>query len=100
MITHLMKSVDELIIGGHLAVLFAHVVYNMTTGETLFDSESADCVPKIMTAALEHSVELHIPSDFIVSSLNGHKHHNICEVVTLQVNRALFTSVHIYNINH
>ncbi|XP_064481739.1 phosphoglycerate kinase 1-like isoform X2 [Ornithodoros turicata] len=65
LIENLLDKVNEMIIGGGMAFTFLKVLNNMEIGSSLFDSDGAAIVPKLMEKAKKNNVQMHIPVDFV-----------------------------------
>merc|ERR1712232_271939 len=71
LIENLLDKVDMMIIGGGMAYTFLKVFNDMKIGTSLYDEEGAAIVTTIMGKALDKSVEIILPVDFVVSSKFG-----------------------------
>jgi len=67
LIFNMLDKVNEMIIGGGMAFTFLKVLHNMEIGSSLYDSEGANIVKKIMDKANEKKVNIHLPVDFITA---------------------------------
>merc|ERR550534_3576768 len=67
LIENMLEKVDEMIIVGGMAFTFLKVLNGMEIGNSLFDSEGASIVPRIMEKAEANGVKIHFPVDFIVA---------------------------------
>ena len=65
LIENLLDKVDAMIIGGGMAFTFTKQLNNMEIGKSLFDTEGAAIVEKIVAKAKEKNVALHLPTDFV-----------------------------------
>ena len=68
MIENLLDKVNALIIGGGMAFTFLKEKDNMKIGKSLFDSEGAKAIQKILEKAQAKNVQIHLPVDFIVAN--------------------------------
>jgi len=68
LIENLLDKVDEMIIGGGMAFTFNKVLNNMEIGNSLFDEQGAELVPRLMAKAEANKVKIHLPVDFVVSA--------------------------------
>ncbi len=64
---HLIKKVDQLIIGGAMANTFLHA-QGVSVGKSLCEHEMADSAREIMGAAGQAGCEIVLPSDVVVAS--------------------------------
>jgi len=67
LIENMLEKVDEMIIVGGMAFTFLKVLNGMEIGNSLFDSEGASIVPRIMEKAEANGVKIHFPVDFIIA---------------------------------
>jgi phosphoglycerate kinase len=67
LIYNLLEKVDDIIIGGGMAFTFLKVLENMEIGNSLFDQEGSNEIPKIIEKAKKHNVNIHLPLDFVGS---------------------------------
>ncbi|XP_077559444.1 phosphoglycerate kinase isoform X1 [Haemaphysalis longicornis] len=65
LIENLLDKVNEMIIGGGMAFTFLKVTENMEIGKSLFDSEGAGIVHKLLEKAKKNNVQIHLPVDFV-----------------------------------
>lgn len=63
---NLLNLVDEMIIGGGMAYTFLRIINNVQIGDSLFDSDGAGVVHRIIEKARERGVKLHLPVDHII----------------------------------
>lgn len=68
LIENLLDKVNALIIGGGMAFTFLKEKDNMKIGKSLFDSEGAKAIQKILDKAQAKNVQIHLPVDFIVAN--------------------------------
>jgi phosphoglycerate kinase len=68
LISNLIETADEIIIGGGMAFTFKKVLDNMPIGASLFDPEGAKIVPELMEKAKARGVKIHLPVDYINAS--------------------------------
>lgn len=67
LIENLLDKVNEMIIGGGMAFTFLKVTENMEIGSSLFDSEGATIVNKLLEKAKKNNVQIHLPVDFVTA---------------------------------
>jgi phosphoglycerate kinase len=67
LIENLLDKVDMLIIGGGMAFTFKKVLENVKIGSSLFDTEGAKIVEKIVQKAKEKNVSIHLPVDYVTA---------------------------------
>lgn len=65
LIDNLLDKVDMLIIGGGMAFTFNKVINGTSIGESLFDKDGAEIVPKLMEKAKANNVKVFLPVDFV-----------------------------------
>ncbi|GAB6030137.1 phosphoglycerate kinase [Chamberlinius hualienensis] len=65
LIENLLDKVNEMIIGGGMAFTFLKVLKDMKIGNSLFDSDGAKIINKLVEKADKNGVKLHLPVDFI-----------------------------------
>ncbi|XP_075545372.1 phosphoglycerate kinase isoform X1 [Dermacentor variabilis] len=65
LIENLLDKVNEMIIGGGMAFTFLKVTENMEIGSSLFDSDGAGIVNKLLEKAKKNNVQIHLPVDFV-----------------------------------
>ena len=65
LITNLIESADQIIIGGGMAYTFKKVIDGMEIGESLFDPEGAKIVADLADKAKARGVELVFPVDYV-----------------------------------
>jgi len=65
LISNLLDTADEIIIGGGMAYTFKKVISGMPIGNSLFDPEGAKIVPELIEKAKAKGVQIHLPVDFI-----------------------------------
>ncbi|CAF1165871.1 unnamed protein product [Adineta steineri] len=68
LIENLLDKVNALIIGGGMAYTFLKEKDNMKIGKSLYDTEGAKSIQKILEKAKSKNVEIHLPVDFIVAN--------------------------------
>lgn len=68
LIENLLDKVNALIIGGGMAFTFLKEKDNMKIGKSLFDTEGAKAIQKILEKAQAKNVQIHLPVDFIVAN--------------------------------
>lgn len=66
-IENLLNLVDEMIIGGGMAYTFKKVLEGVNIGSSLYDSEGAEIVQRIVNTAKARGVTLHFPVDHIIA---------------------------------
>lgn len=67
LIENLLDKADEIIIGGGMAYTFLKVLNGMAIGDSLFDKDGAEIVPKLMEKAKAKGKTIHLPVDFIAA---------------------------------
>jgi phosphoglycerate kinase len=67
LIENLLDKVDTMIVGGGMAYTFKKVTSGMAIGASLFDSEGAKIVDKLLAKAKERNVTLHFPVDYVTA---------------------------------
>ncbi|KAH8024783.1 hypothetical protein HPB51_001197 [Rhipicephalus microplus] len=65
LIENMLDKVNEMIIGGGMAFTFLKVTQNMEIGGSLFDSDGANIVTKLLDKAKKNNVQIHLPCDFV-----------------------------------
>ncbi|ODQ44924.1 hypothetical protein PICMEDRAFT_78689 [Pichia membranifaciens NRRL Y-2026] len=65
LIDNLLDKVDMLIIGGGMAFTFNKVINGTSIGQSLFDKDGAEIVPKLMEKAKKNNVKVFLPVDFV-----------------------------------
>ena len=65
LISNLINTADEIIVGGGMAYTFLKTLDNMPIGDSLFDAEGAKIVADLIAKAKERGVLIHLPCDFI-----------------------------------
>jgi phosphoglycerate kinase len=65
LINNLLDKVDEMIITGGMAYTFLKQAFGIQIGDSLFDTEGAAIVQKILDKAKEKNVKIHIAEDFV-----------------------------------
>ncbi|KAH7970076.1 hypothetical protein HPB52_023965 [Rhipicephalus sanguineus] len=69
LIDNMLDKVNEMIIGGGMAFTFLKVIDNMEIGDSLFDSDGAGIVNKLMDKAKKNNVKIHLPCDFVTGDM-------------------------------
>ena len=64
LILNLMNLCDEMIIAGGMCFTFKKVLSGYGIGKSLFDKDSVENIPKILEAAKNKGVKVHLPVDF------------------------------------
>ena len=67
LIDNLLDKVDIIIIGGGMAFTFNKVINNTSIGDSLFDKDGAEIVPKLMEKAKKNNVKVVLPVDFVTA---------------------------------
>lgn len=67
LIDNLLDKVDMLIIGGGMAFTFNRVLNGKSIGDSLFDKDGAEIVPKLMEKAKKNNVKVFLPVDYITA---------------------------------
>lgn len=67
LIENLLNIVNEMIIGGGMAYTFLKELKGMKIGNSLYDSEGAKIVGKLLDKAKQNNVQIHLPVDFIAA---------------------------------
>merc|ERR1712007_263369 len=65
LIDNLLDKVDMLIIGGGMAFTFNKVINGASIGNSLFDKEGSEIVPKLMEKAKKNNVKVFLPVDYV-----------------------------------
>ncbi len=65
LITNLLETADDIIIGGGMAFTFRKVLDGMEIGASLFDEEGAKIIADLAAKAKAKGVNLHLPVDFV-----------------------------------
>ena len=68
LIENLFNVTDKMIIGGGMAFTFKRVAFGVRIGASLFDSEGAKLVPRILAKAKLLNVELLFPVDYVTAN--------------------------------
>ena len=68
LISNLINTADEIIVGGGMAYTFLKTLNNMPIGDSLFDPEGAKIVAELVAKAKERGVQIHLPNDFICAN--------------------------------
>jgi phosphoglycerate kinase len=68
LIENLLDKVDSMIICGGMAFTFLKVMENCKIGNSLFDKDGAEIVPKLLEKAKRNNVSIHLPCDFVTAS--------------------------------
>uniref|UniRef100_A0A224YG94 Phosphoglycerate kinase n=1 Tax=Rhipicephalus zambeziensis TaxID=60191 RepID=A0A224YG94_9ACAR len=69
LIDNMLDKVNEMIIGGGMAFTFLKVTQNMEIGDSLFDSDGAGIVTKLLDKAKKNNVQIHLPCDFVTGDM-------------------------------
>ena len=64
LILNLMNLCDEMVIAGGMCFTFKKVISDYSIGKSLFDKDSVENIPKILEAAKNKGVKVHLPVDF------------------------------------
>ncbi|OXA60905.1 probable phosphoglycerate kinase [Folsomia candida] len=67
LIENLLEKVDSMIIGGGMAFTFLKVLNGVEIGNSLYDSEGATIVPKLVEKAKAKNVTIHLPIDMTIA---------------------------------
>jgi phosphoglycerate kinase len=67
LITNMLEKIDDLVIGGGIALTFLKFIKGMKIGNSICDYESVDIVKEIVVKAEENEVNIHFPVDFVCS---------------------------------
>ena len=67
LIENMLDKVDKMIVGGGMAYTFLKVSQNMSIGNSLYDAEGAEIVPKLLQKAKDKNVEFVLPVDFVTA---------------------------------
>ena len=67
LITNLLDTADDIIIGGGMAFTFRKIMDGMEIGDSLFDAEGAKIIPELVAKAKAKGVNLHLPVDFVTA---------------------------------
>ncbi|KAF2885450.1 hypothetical protein ILUMI_20730 [Ignelater luminosus] len=67
LIENLLDKVNEMIIGGGMSYTFLKESQGMKIGNSLYDSEGAKIVQKLLDKAKSNNVQIHLPVDFITA---------------------------------
>ena len=65
LITNLLETANDIIIGGGMAFTFRKVLDGMEIGASLFDEEGAKIITELAAKAKAKGVNLHLPVDFV-----------------------------------
>ena len=65
LISNLLDTADEIIIGGGMAYTFKKILSGMPIGASLYDPEGAKIVPELIEKAKAKGVQIHLPVDFV-----------------------------------
>jgi len=65
LIYNLLDNVNALIVGGAMAFTFLKHTCNMDIGDSIFDKEGFELIPKILTKAIKNKVNIYLPIDFV-----------------------------------
>nr|KAJ3422214.1 phosphoglycerate kinase [Polyrhizophydium stewartii] len=72
LIENLLDKVNSMIICGGMAFTFLKVLENVEIGASLFDTNGATIVPKLVEKAKAKGVTIHLPVDFITADKTGY----------------------------
>jgi phosphoglycerate kinase len=67
LIENLLDKVNAMIVGGGMAYTFKKVIDGMPIGSSLFDSDGAKIVDKLVAKAKARGVALHFPVDYVIA---------------------------------
>lgn len=67
LIDNLLDKVDMLIVGGGMAFTFNKVINGCSIGQSLFDKDGAEIVPKLMEKAKKNNVKVFLPVDYVTA---------------------------------
>ena len=65
LISNLLDTANEIIIGGGMAYTFKKIMSGMPIGTSLYDPEGAKIVPELIEKAKAKGVQIHLPVDFV-----------------------------------
>jgi len=65
LISNLLDTANEIIIGGGMAYTFKKIMSGMPIGTSLYDPEGAKIVPELIEKAKAKGVQIHLPVDFL-----------------------------------
>jgi len=65
LISNLLDTANEIIIGGGMAYTFKKIMSGMPIGNSLYDPEGAKIVPELIEKAKAKGVQIHLPVDFV-----------------------------------
>ncbi|KAH9525160.1 phosphoglycerate kinase [Bulinus truncatus] len=67
LIENLLDFANEIIIAGGISFTFLKVLQGMPFGNSLYDEQGAQIVPRLMEKAKANNVAIHLPVDFVAS---------------------------------
>ncbi|VEN43564.1 unnamed protein product [Callosobruchus maculatus] len=81
LIENLLDKVNEMIIGGGMAYTFLKESKGMEIGASLYDSEGAKIVGKLLDKAKANNVQIHLPVDFVTADKFDENANSSCATV-------------------